>query len=465
MKRHAIICDEPLSPLLRRAVALLSERLLDATREYPICLPSADGLDPAVYRLLYIGTRQGSRYIAESGVEPPAFAEGYALRVQDDTVVIAGQDEHGVLYGCVDLFQVYAVRFSYPQDDRYYIDLFESPLPDYAYTSYPAVTDRGIWTWGHVIYDYRRFLENMVQLKLNTLILWNDHAPVNARELVDYAHACGIRLFWGYAWGWDTDCMAAAEAVTESSAQAILRTYEAEYADLGGDGIYFQSFTELHDREVNGESVAEAVTRLVDQTARLIWSKHPELELQFGLHATSVREDLACIRQVDPRIRILWEDCGAFPFSYYPSDLQGYDETLDFVRRVATLRGEGDRFGVVTKGFTKLDWSAFHHAEGPMYIGVSSPRRRRALAMRKEPIWRHQQAYWLTNADKAREVVRCLSELKDRDLYITPLVEDGLLEERIPFPVALFAEMLWDRTTPLDRLIQEVALRDSVEFL
>lgn len=44
----------------------------------------------------------------------------------------------------------------------------ESPLPDFELNSRPAVKNRGIWTWGHVIYDYRSFIDNMVMLKLNT---------------------------------------------------------------------------------------------------------------------------------------------------------------------------------------------------------------------------------------------------------------------------------------------------------
>lgn len=44
----------------------------------------------------------------------------------------------------------------------------ESPLPDFELNSRPAVKNRGIWTWGHVIYDYRSFIDNMVMLKLST---------------------------------------------------------------------------------------------------------------------------------------------------------------------------------------------------------------------------------------------------------------------------------------------------------
>lgn len=32
--------------------------------------------------------------------------------------------------------------------------------------------------------------------------------------------------------------------------------------------------------------------------------------------ATSVAQKLDRIAQIDPRVRIVWEDCGAFPYAY-----------------------------------------------------------------------------------------------------------------------------------------------------
>ena len=46
------------------------------------------------------------------------------------------------------------------------------------------------------MYDYRGFFENMARLKLNEIIIWNDYAPTNGREIVAYAHSLGIRVIW-----------------------------------------------------------------------------------------------------------------------------------------------------------------------------------------------------------------------------------------------------------------------------
>ncbi len=72
----------------------------------------------------------------------------------------------------------------------------ESPLPDFELNSRPAVKNGGIWTWGHVIYDYRSFIDNMVMLKLNTVTIWNDFLPKNARKKwIDAADRYEISLF------------------------------------------------------------------------------------------------------------------------------------------------------------------------------------------------------------------------------------------------------------------------------
>ena len=304
----------------------------------------------------------------------------------------------------------------------------------------------------------------MVKLKMNTLVVWNDHVPVNAEEMIEYAHTCGIKVIWGYAWFWDTSCGEIDIDKAYASSADILAKYEREYLPLGGDGIYFQSFTELNTERIGGKLVAEAVTGFVNQTAAGFLQKYPDLELQFGLHATSVKEKLEYIAKVDPRVRIVWENCGSFPFSYIPSDVEHFDETCDFVSRITKLRGEDDRFGVVTKGLTKLNWSEFEHIQGPVCVGASTELLKQNRLLRKRRIWRYLQAYWITYADKAYEMIQLMQQCKKGDLYATALVEDGMFEEKIMYPVALYAEMLWDCSGDLKQMMSQVALRSYVEF-
>ena len=43
---------------------------------------------------------------------------------------------------------------------------------------------------------------------------------------------------------------------------------------------------------------------------------------------------------VDKRIKIVWEDCGAFPYNYSPALINDYEQTVDFTEKTTRLRGE-----------------------------------------------------------------------------------------------------------------------------
>jgi len=466
MQKIAIIHGKLENSLQKKAVEILSQIILDYTIEYPVCFEYVNGKDYSIYKCIYIGTKESNPFIRANGTASAIKTEGYSLSVKNNEVIIEGGDDAGVLYGALDFYNKYIVEYEYTDDDNCFImNPFEqNVLPEYEYSSSPAIKERGIWTWGHVIYDYKGLLDNMMKLKMNTVIIWNDHVPVNAKDLIDYAHSLNIKVIFGFAWLWDVDCAKNDLRNLDGFSDEIFAKYENEYADLGLDGIYFQSFTELRTEEIGGVLIADAVTDFVNKTAALFFEKYPDLELQFGLHAESVSKKLEYISKTDKRIRIVWENCGAFPFSYLPCDVKNFAETCDFVKEIEKLRGEEERFGVVTKGLTKLDWSAFEHPQGPQFIGTSTDYLKANRIVRKAKIWKYLQAYWLTNADKAHEMVKLMGDIKDGDLYITALVEDGMFEENIMYPVALFAEMMWDCDIDTNKLINQVALRNYVKF-
>lgn len=465
MKKVSIIYGQLQTALQKKAIEVLSQLLLDYTFEYPTCFSYDTNTDLSDRICIYIGTKDNNPFIREKATAELKYAEEYYIRVINGEVYIEGFDDAGVLYGCIDFYNKYILKLEYPHDGwRFVVDPFDKPLPDFEYTSHPAVRGRGIWTWGHVIYDYRKFIDNMVLLKMNCITIWNDFVPVNAREMIDYAHSCGIKVFWGYSWGWENGCNhTTLEKLLETS-DDIIQKYENEYAELKADGIYFQSCTELNTDRIGGKLIAEAVCELVNKTAGALLERYPDLELQFGLHATSVKDKLQFIEKVNKKIRIVWENCGSFPFCYIPKDVARFDETKDFVRKIAALRGVDDKFGVVTKGIVKLDWFSFEHLGGSAFVGTSSKLMKRNRVARKHKIWKYIQAYWLSYADKAHEMVRLMSEEKKGDLCITPLVEDGMFEENIMFVVALFSEMMWDTDTPTQQMITDVALRSYVDF-
>jgi hypothetical protein len=54
--------------------------------------------------------------------------------------------------------------------------------------------------------------------------------------------------------------------------------------------------------------------------------------------------------------------------------------------------------------------------------------------------------------------------LKNGEESVFALVEDGVFEENIMYPIALYSEMLWDCHNDIKILMREVALRSYVRF-
>ena len=455
MKKTYIVYNGNLNDF-KKAIECVTKILVSCTGAYPACISLAEYTPKADSRCVFLD------------ITPKALKrkEEYLIKIQNDDIYISGFDKAGLLYGCVDLYNKYIVpnnlthRHSY-----YYKNIFEDTLPNAHICFAPSVSNRGIWTWGHVIYDYRSFIDNMLLCKMNTLIVWDDFVPVNAREMVEYAHQNCIKVIWGFSWLWDTGFSTVTPEIINQSIDGIINKYETEYAHLGGDGIYFQSFTELKEETLNGMLVAEAVTDFVNTTGGRLLDRHPELELEFGLHATSVKQKTEYISKVDKRIRIVWEDCGAFPFDYLAENTDGFEQTKVFAQKAAKLRGEDDRFGVVLKGFISLNWAEFEHQHGGFYLGASSKQMRLKRTKQRRGIWRYVQAHWLSNADKAYEMIKAVAKERAGDLYITALVEDGMFEEKIYYPVALYSEMLWNTESDIKTLQTDVALRSYVDFV
>ena len=479
--KKPILIIERYDGIYKKAVNLLSGALSGYTeRPLPIKLgdaPSADAIKeretvvvgsfdfPLISQLCELGLLTRSNKSESYSIYVGKHPKG-----EGELIAIAGADGSGVLYGCVDFINRYcgselwmdgylwkADRFDRP---------FDKPLRPYRSASAPAIAKRAIWTWGHVIYDYREFFDNMALLRLNEVVIWNDHVPFNASDVVDYAHSLGIKVVWGFAWGWSTKCEELAlrfdRATLDSIKQSVLETYERDYAGAGGDGIYFQSFTEMSREEVGGKSVAELVTELVNETASELLSRYPELHIQFGLHATSVKSRLDVIAKVDPRIYIVWEDCGAFPFAYGAHEVENAAETEEFCRKIARLRG-GKGFGAVPKGMSWLDWSQFAHQTGPFLLGISDRQEILEKYKLRADIFRHQTSYWLENGEVAFRMIRVMAEETKGNAMICGLLEDGMFEESMWLPAVLFARMLWDGESDYKTLLGKASRAEGWE--
>jgi hypothetical protein len=302
----------------------------------------------------------------------------------------------------------------------------------------------------------------MSRWKLNTLICWNDFAPLNAREVVEHAHALGIEVIWGYTWCWGEPVDPNDPGQLARWRRRIIATYEDQYLPVGGDGVYFQTFTETHRERIGRKTIAELAVRWVNDIAGALLDRHPALAVQFGVHAISIRSRYRRLAAVDPRVSIVWEDAGCFPFSYDVADVCTIAGTADYTRKLAGLRGRSEDVGFVLKGMPNLNWATFEHQLGPFFLGRADRDFVRRRAEGLEARWKQVEHGWRKNLPSVCRVIRAALAARPAKLTLTGLVEDALWEQRMFLPPCLLAEAMWNPyERPEDILAKVSATRDA----
>ena len=94
--------------------------------------------------------------------------------------------------------------------------------------------------------------------------------------------------------------------------------------------------------------------------------------------------------------------------------------------------------------------------ESDMWLDISAPVKR--------PIWRYVQAYWMENAWYAQTTFRHLCDRKNGNFTALSLVEDGMFESALWFPVLLCGELLWNPYADTQVLLRETALNPAAVF-
>ncbi len=429
-------------------------------------VPAGGGNLGSDHHTAVVGTPADNPVIRELGdkglISLPTHSQGYTLAclvhpqdAQKRIVVIAGHDDPGVLYGVEEFID--HLRVSNGQDDPPNKRKFLDELGPFAVSDYPRIENRGIWTWGYVIYDYRRFIDNMVRLRMNMLTIWNDCPPINMSDVIDYAHARGIKVILGFHWGWGIDNLDPSDKATLTKIKdEVVRNYRDEYAHLGMDGIYFQTFTERNTTEINGEPIAKLVCNWVNEIARDLYAIAPDLYIQFGLHATSILDNYVHLKDLDPRMTIVWEDAGVMPYAYGPDltygdnlthahakGLNSVDATIAYSRKLVNFRSNTE-FGMVPKGFICLRWASEFEHHGPFILGEHDPEFIRRRFEERRARWDYVDALWLRNYPAATRFYREILSEKPSKMTVTALVEDGLFEQTIPMCVSLYAQTLWN---------------------
>lgn len=415
---------------------------------------------------ILIGTMEDNCYIRmlsnEGWFKPQTQREGYSIRVdanprntERSIIVLQGADPAGVLYAVEDFNRYYIQHemkyHGYHYNKRY--EPFMDTLLPFEKSSYPVIEYRGLWSWGHVIYDYMSYIDHMSELKLNTLVIWNDYVPINAREVIEYAHSKAIKVVWGYSWGWGEQVNPEDPAEIGKWTQRIIDTYEQQYLPIGCDGLYFQAFTETNDTIMGGKSIAELVTDWVNKICDTLLARYPDLWIQFGVHATSIKNEYNKFTKIHPNVWIVWEDAGSFPYSYDPKNIETFDHTYDYTRKLLAIRGEQERFGAVFKGFTVLNWDKFEHQKGTHIIGRADKHFIRKRNHERTFYWQYAAPYWLEQVEQLKQIIHLIADFPIKDRVITALVEDGMLECELHISLALLSELLWDCTVDTKELI------------
>ena len=397
--------------------------------------------------------------------------DGFTVKVMknpDDEegrfVFLTAKTEQELFYAVVSFLDDYIPKYAPWGGSNHMPDLiFDTPMEECCYSETPDHKTRSIFTWGHSINDYRAYIDNMARVKLNEVVFWNDHIPINIDEVIEYAHSYGIRVVLGYSWGWREIGNKAKEITEESIVklkELIIKTYKEKYAPVKCDGIYFQSFTERHEDRVGGKLISELVTDMVNEIAVELWKITPDLRLIFGLHASSVKKHLDQIGRIDPKIEILWEDCGDFPF-YYNSSVESeekFNETLDFIKQILELR-DGKGVGLVFKGVMMLDWSKGVGQHGPYVMGenaqqiIDHDRRMRANA------WRLFSATWMRSGEDAYRAMKFINE---NQLSDTTMCIAGTFDGGIYLPFALSAQMFRRTDESYQYMLERVSRRSSI---
>jgi len=429
----SIVCAESPSAIERFVLDELDSALAR--------LPQAKVEKPAVLRIVvgHSKTNKELRRLLAGTSRSEKRAEGYTLRFSDNTVLVAGADERGTLYGVMDFIHYHLRK------------IWDGSVKTLQLSDAPSLELRGIWSWGGRIYNYKKFFDQMARWKMNLAILWHLRAPSDAIALQEYAASRGITIVWGYSWGWNTGLRWDDPENIAEVKRKILEAFEKEYAPLKPFGIYFQSETEGGAATGQGAKFID----LVNGTADRILRKHPDVWISCGVHFSSFLQTWDMLKAIDPRLNIMYEDIPGMPFAYRAGVVN--PNTVGVCRQLVSLRDKQEDVGFVFKGF--------HNNPGhgdPQLIEDEAALRQLGI---ERPLDPGNEAGWRNNLNLALDVLKSMVASPAKRKAVTLLMEDGLWEIRPWFPVCLAAEAMWNPNRIAETLIASLDSCDQVHFV
>jgi len=133
----------------------------------------------------------------------PAGKEGFTIRsVNDYDIIISGTDNSGALYGCIELADRIKAEKRLPAN----ISITDQPemvtrgtcvgiqkstyLPGRSVYEYPYTPETFPWLYDKKLWI--KFLDSMVENRMNSLYLWNGHPFASLVKLKDYPYAVEV---------------------------------------------------------------------------------------------------------------------------------------------------------------------------------------------------------------------------------------------------------------------------------
>jgi hypothetical protein len=377
-------------------------------------------------------------------------------------VLLAGDTPEAVLWATFDFLDVVAPdleRQLAGHGGRYAGTFFRAKkIPSFQCVREPETPVRSVFSWGHVVDDCRTLFRSMARARFNRAILWNDQYVVNAREVVDIAHSWGVKVYWGFSWGWTLSGKNPKDFDLRKIEDGIVSEWRDKWRLMGGDGIYFQSFTETSNATIGGRQIPEAVTELVNNVARRIKAEAPGTDIVFGLHSNSMKRRGAAeaIAKVDPSIEVLWENCGGFPFWECDLNGKGGPDVALCDRALAN----NSLVGFAWKAQIRMDWPNYVSPAGPFLLGCAG---RKVLERDMEVTTARLASYdeeWIANGRVAWELIRHLREGEKAPCEFNAVVEQV---SSYAFATQCQAELFWSSKEDWETIARRARMRARPE--
>lgn len=398
---------------------------------------------------------------------------GYLIRTFHEQgrnwVLLAGDTPEAVLWATFDFLDVTGRAVErrsvgdaprcVGQSQRYALSLFRAErMPNFTFRTAPETPVRSVFSWGQVVDDSRNTFRAMARARFNRILLWNDQYVVNHADVVREAHSWGVKVYWGFSWGWTLSGTDKDHVDFDALADEIVAEWRAKWKPMGGDGIYFQSFTETENKTIGGKSIPEAVVTLVNGVAARIRREAPGTDIVFGLHSNSMRREGAAeaLSKTDPSLEILWENCGGFP--YWEADGEVSAPDVAFTDTVLALT---PRVGLAWKAQLRMDWKNYVAPAGPFLLGRAGA----AVLARDQAAARSKTVSfdedWHVNGRRAYELVRHV-----RAGAHPPKELNAVAEYNPPYAYSTLvqAELFWNSSDSWDEITKRARMRTCPEW-